>query len=103
MLFPAIIVPPVRQCGQGCKLDGVGFGRAAHHLRPDKKARLKALGRRAVAVVVTPIIGVHKDVGAILLLGIDAVASATSRFLYLGRPQARATKRAPLRGPILRS
>src|SRR6266446_1240466 len=35
------------------------------------KARLERLGRRAVAVEVAAVIGVHEDVGAALQLGID--------------------------------
>jgi hypothetical protein len=46
--------------------------RAAHHRRPDKEARLEGLGRRAVAVAITPVIGVHEDVGAALQFGVYA-------------------------------
>jgi hypothetical protein len=41
-------------------------GGAAHHRRPDIEARLEGLNRRAVAVAVTPVIGVHEDVGGTL-------------------------------------
>ena len=46
------------------------LGRAAHHRRPLIKARLEGLGRVAVAVTVLPLIGVHKDVGAAMQLGL---------------------------------
>jgi hypothetical protein len=52
--------------------DGAILGRAAHHRRPDEKARLERLGRRAAAVEVAAIVGVHEDVGAALQFGIDA-------------------------------
>jgi hypothetical protein len=47
------------------------LGRAAHHRRPDKEARLEGLGRRAVTVAVPAVIGVHENIGAALQLGID--------------------------------
>jgi hypothetical protein len=52
--------------------DGAVVGRAAHHRRPHEKARLEGLGRGAVAVEVTAVIGVHEDVGAALQFGVDA-------------------------------
>ena len=51
--------------------DGAVLGRAAHHRRPHKEARLEGLGRLAVAVAVPAIIGGHEDVGAALQLGVD--------------------------------
>jgi hypothetical protein len=43
-------------------VNGAVLGRAAHHRRPHKKARLKGLGRLAVAVAVAPVVGDHEDV-----------------------------------------
>src|SRR6266446_5338427 len=54
--------------------DRAVLGRAAHHRRPDKEARLEGFGRRAVAVEIAAVIGVHEDVGAALQFGVDAAS-----------------------------
>ncbi len=51
--------------------DGAILGRAAHHRRPDEEAGLERLGRRAVALEIAAVIGVHEDVGAALQFGVD--------------------------------
>ena len=58
--------------GEGLTFSAFVLGRAGHHRRPDKEARLERLGRGAVAVEVAPVIGVHEAVGAALQFGIDA-------------------------------
>jgi hypothetical protein len=50
--------------------DRAVLGRAAHHRRPHEKARLERLSRRAAAVEVAAIVGVHEDVGAALQFGL---------------------------------
>ena len=52
--------------------DDAVLGRAAHHRRPDEKARLEGPGRLAVAVEVATIVRVHEDVRAALQFGVDA-------------------------------
>src|SRR6266446_9022484 len=52
--------------------DGAVFCRAAHYRRPGEEARLEALEGPAVAVAITPVIGVHEDVGAAFQFGVNA-------------------------------